>query len=491
MASAIRELINQGRKIMAIQLDAIAPANEGVERVLDEVQQRAGVNVLMIDALWFTEFPSRAELESTPLMGHFRDPNSRLVGGRMGFVRPEYYKDTGLDLRPLSASAEVPDILAAFCAAAKRRQLPVVPIIKDYLPDGEGPSDVPAPGWEALCEYDFNGARANTSCKANPRYRALVAGIMEDMIRSYDVDGIMYIAERQGPFTDTLGLRFRGVRRGLPGNRTCFCTYCRSRAKERGINVERALRGFEELAKFTAAGRANQRPVDGYHATLWRLMLRFPETLAWEHMWYENLREVYQLLHSTIKGLRPDVLHGLHVWPNINMSPITSAEHDFAELGNYHDFIKVSIYSNCGGPRFGNYIDSVSQTMYGDLPPEEVLRFHYRVMNYDEAPFAKIREAGLKNDFVHRESKRMLESARETKAMMLAGLDIDIATEIDRRMSNLENIATTTRDDVRKGIVQAFTAGVPGVVLSRQYSEMKLDNLSGVRDAIRELGIKT
>ena len=63
MPDAFRQLVSGNRKIMAIQLDAIAPANEGVERVLDEVQQRAGVNVLMIDCLWFTEFPSRAELE--------------------------------------------------------------------------------------------------------------------------------------------------------------------------------------------------------------------------------------------------------------------------------------------------------------------------------------------------------------------------------------------------------------------------------------------
>jgi hypothetical protein len=394
-------------------------------------------------------------------------------------------------LRPLAPKAGTPDILAEFCTAAKRRGLRVIPIVKDYLPDGEGPSDIPAPGWEGLCENDFNGARSGTSCKSNPRYRALLDGVMEDLIRTYEVDGIMYIAERQGAFTDTLGLRFRGVRRGLPGSRTCFCPHCQAKARERGISFERAKEGFEQLAKFTAEGRASRRPVDGYYVTLWRLMLRYPELLAWEHLWYENLREVYQQVHATIKRIRPAVLYGMHVWPNINMSPLASAEHDFAELGGYHDFIKVSLYSNCGGPRFGNYIDSVSQTMYADLPPEEVLKFHYRVMNYDEAPLSKIRESGLKNDFVYRESKRAMESAQGTKALMLPGIDIDIATDIDRNMSKLTKVATTTRDDVRRDVMQAFKAGVPGVVLSRQYSEMKLDNLSGVGDAIRELGLKT
>jgi hypothetical protein len=311
------------------------------------------------------------------------------------------------------------------------------------------------------------------------------------MIRSYNVDGIMYIAERQGPFMDTLGLRFRGVQRGLPGNRTCFCPHCREAAKQRGINVDRAIQGFEELAAFTAAGRAGRRPIDGYFVTLWRLMLRHPELIAWEHMWHEGLREVYQMLHRTIKDVRASVLYGMHVWPNINMNPLLSAEHDFSELGHYNDFIKLSVYSNCGGPRMGGYIDSVSQTMYGDLPPEEVLQFHYRVMNYDEAPLDRVRQAGLKHDFVLRESKRAMAGVRGTKALLLPGIDIDIPTSIETRMTGLSNPSITTRADVRRAVSQAFEAGVPGIVISRQYSEMKLDNLSGVGDAIKALGLTT
>lgn len=468
-------------KTIAIQLDSIAPANEGVERVLDEIQTRASVNTLMIDSLWFTPPATPEELAKEDLRGHVRDANSGLVGGRMGFVDPTYYHDTGLDLSHLTRRSGTPDILAALCAGAKKRRLKVIPIIKDMVP-------AEAPGHEQMCEYDFNGQRAETSCKNNPAYRNLLNGVMEDMIRSYDVDGIMYIAERQGPFMDTLGLRFRGIKRGLPGSRTCFCAHCEATARQRGINVEKAKVGFEELAKFTAAGRARQRPVDGYYVTLWRLMLRHPELLAWEHMWHENLRAVYQQLHRTIKGVRATVQHGVHIWPNINMNPLLSAEHDFTELGRYHDFIKLSLYSNAGGPRMGGYIDSVSQTMFGDLPPDEALRFNYRVMNYDEAPLDRVRQVGLKNDFVYRESKRGMEAVRGTKAALFPGLDIDIETDIERR-DGLTNPAVTTREDVKKIVAQAFQAGVPGIVLSRQYSEMTLNNLSGVNDALREAGI--
>ena len=217
-------------------------------------------------------------------------------------------------------------------------------------------------------------------------------------------------------------------------------------------------------------------------------MLRHPELLAWEHMWHDNLRAVYQLLHRTIKEVRSTVQHGVHIWPNINMNPLLSAEHDFTELAQYHDFIKLSLYSNAGGPRMGGYIDSVSQTMFGDLSPDEALRFNYRVMNYDEAPLTRVRQVGLKNDFVYRESKRGMEAVRGTKASLFPGLDIDIETDIERR-DGLADPAVTKREDVKKIVTQAFQAGVPGVVLSRQYSEMTLNNLSGVNDGLREAGI--
>ncbi len=473
------------KKIIAIQLDSIGPVDEGIERVLDEIEQRASVNTLMIDSLWFSPEVTAQALAKSDARGHVRESNSKLIGGRMGFVHPQFYKDTGLDLKSLAPAPGVPDILAELSAAAKKRGMRVIPIIKDDVPDN-------APGREKLLEYDFNGQRARTSCKNNPYYRRLLAGVMEDLIRSYDVDGIMYMAERQGAFTDTLGMRFRGVQRGLPGQRTCFCQHCQAKAKQRGISFERAKKGFEELEKFVAAGRAGKRPTDGYYTTVWRLMLRYPELLAWEHLWHENLRELYQLLNRTIKATRPSVLYGMHIWPNITMNPLLRAENDFAELGQYHDFIKVAIYSNCGGPRIGGLIDSVSQTMFGDLPPEEILQFHYRVLNYQEAPLDKVRQTGLKNDFVYRETKRAMDGARGTKAMILPGIDVDIPVwQLDMGKAPLSEAAQTTRADVKKIVTQAFQAGAPGIVISREYAEMKLDNLSGVGDAIRELGLKT
>jgi hypothetical protein len=471
------------RKMIILQCDAIGPADDGVERVLDDAQAAASVNALLLDSLWFASDVSAAGMAKSATRGHVRDPNSKLIGGRMGFMHREYYKGTGLDLTSLESAAGVPDILAALIAGARKRGMPVVATIKDDVPE--------VPGHEAMLEYDFNGQRATTSCKNNPLYRQLLAGTMEDLIRSYDVDGIMYMAERQGPLSDTLGMRFRGKERGRPGSRTCFCSHCQQTARGLGINVTRAKEGFEKLADFTAEGRAGRRPRDGYYVTLWRLMLRYPELLAWEHMWHENLRGVHQLLHKTIKGVRASVMHGMHVWPNISMNPLLAAEHDFAELGQYHDFIKMSVYHNAGGPRLASYVESVGQTMFGDLPAEEVLEFHYRVLNFEEAPLNRLRQTGLSADYVYRQSKRAIDGARGTPARIFPGLDVDIPVmRLDMGAVPVEQAAKTTREGVKNIVTQAFRAGAPGIVLSREYTEMKLENLRGAGDAIRELRLK-
>lgn len=476
-------LNDAGRKQIILQLDAIAFVDDGVDRVLDEAQQAASANVLLLDSLWFASDVSPAGLTKLATRGRLRDPKSPLIGGRMGFMRSQYYQDTGLDLRAWEAARGVPDILAAVIAGARKRKMGIIATIKDDVPE--------VPGHEALLEYDFDGQRAKTSCKNNPRYRRLLTGTMEDLIRSYDVDGIMYMAERQGPLSDTLGMRFRGKERGRPGSRTCFCPHCQQTAQSLGINFERARQGFEQLAAFVAEGRAGRRPRDGYYVSLWRLLLRYPELLAWEHMWHENLRGVHQLLHRTIKGVRPTVQHGMHVWPNISMNPLLVAEHDFAELGQYHDFIKMAVYNNAGGARMASYVESVAQTMFGDLPPQEVLEFHYRVLNFAEAPLNRIRQTGLSADYVYRQSKRAIDGARGTPAKIYPGLDIDIPVmRLDMGETPLAEASKTTRQGVKDIVTQAFRAGAPGIVLSREFTEMKLENLRGAGDAIRELRLQ-
>jgi len=126
---------------------------------------------------------------------------------------------------------------------------------------------------------------ATTLCFNNPNYHNWLLGVVEDYARSYEIDGIMWGSERQGPFSNALGASHS---QSDPGRVTCFCEYCQAKAKQRGINPVRAREGFLALEKFVRAGQKGQRPVDGYYVELWRLMLRYPELLAWEMLWTDS-----------------------------------------------------------------------------------------------------------------------------------------------------------------------------------------------------------
>jgi hypothetical protein len=126
-----------------------------------------------------------------------------------------------------------------------------------------------------------------------------------------------------------------------------------------------------------------------------------------------------------------------------------------------------------------SYIDSVSKTIYGDVPKQELLDFHYRVMDYKERAYAEIPASGFSADYVYRETLRARAGLAGTKTLLWPGIDIDIPTAA--------NSSKSTREGTRQAVLAAFRAGADGVLLSRKYSEMKLANLRGAGDAIREL----
>jgi hypothetical protein len=137
------------------------------------------------------------------------------------------------------------------------------------------------------------------------------------------------------------------------------------------------------------------------------------------------------------------------------------------------------IYNNCGGERMAEYIDNVGRTLYGDVPKEELLEFHYKVLNYQEKTMTEIPIVGLSADYVYRESKRAHDGLAGTKTLLWPGIDIDIPTA--------DGHSKCSPEGVRDAVLAAFRAGSDGVLLSRKYSEMKLANLKGAGEAVRQI----
>ena len=211
-------------------------------------------------------------------------------------------------------------------------------------------------------------------------------------------------------------------------------------------------------------------------------MLRYPELLAWEMLWTDSLRETYAAIYQKVKSVKPSIGVGWHIWHNNSFSPIYRAEQDLMELSKYSDFLKIVMYHNCAGERMATYIGSVGRTLYGDVPRQELLDFHYRVLAYqEEKSLAEIPQSGFSANYVYQEAKRAREALNGTKTQLWPGIDIDIPTA--------QSNSRSTPDGTKDAVLAAFRGGADGVLLSRKYSEMKLGNLRGAGVAIRELGL--
>lgn len=462
---------NPAKKMIGIQVGAVSFADEGVEQVLDTLQQRASVNALFLATFTYGRGIAGRQVPGQPLPDHGTQKyDTDFHGGSYTKIHPEFYRDTSLrDFRAPELGSF--DVLEAVVPSARRRGMRSYCWFEDVFR-----RDIP--GIAKLQERDLHGRNAHTLCFNNPDYGNFLLGVVEDYSRSHPIDGIMWGSERQGAFSNALGAQ-HGGRSSDPGRVTCFCEFCRRKGSERGINFDRTREGFLELEKFVGASRSGQRPVDGYYVTLWRLMLRYPELLAWEMLWADSLRETYQALHDKVKSINPAIGIGWHIWHNNSFNPIYRAEQDLHAIAPHSDFLKMVMYHNCAGERMASYIDSVSGTMFADVPKEELLEFHYRILNYHEKPYEPIPATGFSADYVARETQRARRGLEGAQTLLWPGIDIDIPTAPEHSKS--------TPEGTKQAVLAAFRSGADGVILSRKYSEMRLANLSAAGAAIKEL----
>src|SRR6058998_3437047 len=453
--------------MVGIQVGAVSFVDEGTDKVLDGFQEMAGINTLFLATFTYGRGIAGRQLRGQPLPDHGKqeyDDNFR--GGNFATPHPQYYRHTSI------APEKAPDhpsydVIADVLPAAHRRGMKVICWFEDVFR-----RDVP--GFDQAAETDLHDKPTGLTCHRNPNARSFWLGLAEDYLRSYDVDGLMWGSERQGPLDNALAASHGGGGSGV----ACFCPHCLDAARQTGIDTDRAREGYLALERWAAALRAGQRPADGAFVTFWRLLVKYPELLAWERLWNEGLNDTYRALHGLAQRIDPAKGIGWHIWHNNSFSPFYRAEQDYAEFSKYSDFLKVVMYNNCGGPRLAQYVRNTHTTLFADLAPEQVLDFTYGVQQYHEQSLDRIPKEGLSADYVLRETKRALAGVAP-HVKIWPGIDIDIPTGA--------NDKKTQPDDVYQAVKAAFQGGAHGVLLSRKYSEMKLANLRAAGRAIREV----
>lgn len=201
-------------------------AGEGVERVLDNVQSRAGLGGVM------PAFVYHAARDVFP-----HNPSHRVVLQDSGafFFRPDprLYED-GLIQPAVSALARERDVLAETCRSAAARGLAVHAWTVFLHPDrpGEYPSCAPRNAFGDLYGGDF--------CPANPAVRAYVRALVVDVSR-YEVETILaeslhYHGLEHGYHHERYFISLDAVARFLLG--LCFCEHCLAAARRAGVDAD-------------------------------------------------------------------------------------------------------------------------------------------------------------------------------------------------------------------------------------------------------------
>jgi hypothetical protein len=464
-----------GKKMIGIQVGAVSFVDEGVEQVLDVLQAKAHVNTLFIAAFTYGRGIAGRQIPGQPLPNHGKQQydTGTFHGGSYAAIHSKYFANTPLkDVRAPDLGSF--DVFESVLPVSRKRGIQNIAWFEDVFR-----SDIP--GVQELQEKDLYGRNARTLCFNNPGYHNFLLDLVEDYSRSWDLDGIMWGSERQGAFANAIGSSAGGIKND-PGRVTCFCEFCQKKGAERGIQFDRVKAGFLELEKFVRASRAGSHPADGYYVELWRLMLDYPELLAWENLWHESLRETYAAIYHRVKSVKSSMGVGWHIWHNNSFSPIYRAEQNLQRIAPVSDFLKIVMYNNVAGERMAGYIDSVGQTQFGDVPKQELLQFHYRVLGYkDEGSYQQIPEKGFSSDYVYRETQRARAGLAGTQTKLWPGIDVDVPTAATH--------SKCTPDGVRDAVLATFHGGADGIILSRKYSEMKLEHLAGAGDALRQLGL--
>ncbi|MDR7468141.1 MAG: hypothetical protein QN167_06740 [Armatimonadota bacterium] len=454
------------KNFVGIQIGLVSFLDEGVAPVLDFLQEKARVNALLPSTISWSRGNAGRATDWYP--DHGKAEPDDLIGGAMFRIDPRYYHATSIkEFAAPDPLYQGVDFLELIQDEAKERGIGIYPY---YCETSRiEPRSLNVPGWVHLLEVDAQGRRTGRPCVNNPDYLAWWRAVLENHFRNYDLDGFCWGVERKGP----LFLLMDGAAA------TCFCQHCRSRARDLGVDVEAARRGYLALEEYFHRARAGQVH-DGYFVEFVRVLFRHPAILAYEQFWHESHKGLAKEVYGTIKWLKPTASVGMHIWQYVNtFNPFLRAQWDLSEFRQFADWVKPVLYHVAAGPRFAEIVRGYSRSWLGDFAPGEALPWLYRILQLNEAPFDQLPHTPFSTEYVFRETVRTLRAV---------GPGVQVYPGIGVGVQGIGELRITPAD-VTGAVRAAYEAGADGIVLCRNYSEAMLDTLAAVGAALRELGI--
>jgi hypothetical protein len=466
-------------KFVAIQISPVSLIDEGVEQVLDTLQHRVGVNVLMIGTVsWLGLKAGRSisyEIDGWP--DHGVPEPFAMRGGAYFDPDPRYYSQTFIkEYKATDPEMAGRDVLQMVIPEARKRGLQVfIELMEPFFKyAGHGSvNNVGIPNLPQCLEADVYGRIGSEPSTSNPDYRNWIHGMVEDQVRNYDLDGVMWCNERRSPLDQMIAGQ-------AP---TDFSPAARREAVERGIDVERVSLALQEVWSYFQRARAGEEFVDGAFIEFLRVLLRNPEALIWERFWLERNKDLDRELYGIVKWCNHNLSFGLNVWNRNHFNPIRKAEWPWEEQTLYADWVKPITYQHQSGLIYVNEMTDFHKSILRDFTPEELTPAMYKLLGLREASWNEVVQKGMDPDtYVFGQCSDAVRGVNG-KAKVYMGIGVDAPRQ--RR-----DQAVCTPDIVRRSVLATYRAGGEGVVFSPNYASMKLTNLDGAAEALTELGLK-
>ena len=454
--------------LVGVQLGAHSVFDEGAEHCLDLLRETAGANAVFV---YTHSYHISRRKPPQALTADHGVPVPEQGERELNRVWVEHHDEVfgGTFLRHPETEGEYAgrDVLAELAEPAEERGIALYGRILE--PWNETLSRT-IPNWSKILTVDVYGRINRQPCWNHPDYRNFWVSTVEDLFKTYPLRGLKFGSERVGPLSRLL---YRGA---VP---VCFCEHCRARGRAKGIDVERARRGFRELYELIHSDDQSAGG-DGMLINVLRSFLKYPEMLAWEYEWYRAREEAYGLLYGTVKVIDPEAEFGLHIdHQQSTWDTVYRAEAEFDEMADYCDFLKPIVYHDIAGPRIRRWVlDRLQGTVLGEISLEQSLELFYDVMGYDkerEPELDELDTVGFSPDYVYRVIRRFVEASKG-KVPIYAGIGIDVPW-------NGEHFPTSP-EGVYQATLKAFEAGASGIVISREYDEMRVPSLRAVKRAV-------
>jgi len=316
-------------------------ADEGIERILDNLQEMTGANSVYLIALMHHE--------KRPLTDYFYPHNpvrkTYMPEDSRAYFRPDpkFYGR----IKPRTSERDFlkkTDWLKLCVEASRKRGLKTgVELSHTLVDSGRAERE-----FADCIQHDIYGDRIGKFvCLNNLDVREYVVGLFSDLTTNYDVD---YVQTCLVPFSS--GRNHSHPAKRLVGATLggCFCASCRKAAKDAGLDLEALRKALLPLADSIARPGLEQAHemalLEASNASETEILLQVPELHEWLIFRRDSLSGFFDEIHRAVHAIRPNIDLRLNAYISTNQE---LSGLDLRVLKPHLDSIRSSDYSEQSG----------------------------------------------------------------------------------------------------------------------------------------------